>query len=177
MLKNRSTLTSDAPEDEVYNYLNIWVGNGGYGSDENNLENATICFKVEKSWIQDKNISQSSIILNRYNNKTWNGLPTSYLKEDGKYLYFTAKTPGFSPFAVTGKAKITENNIPSSLDEAVDHTQNNAGNTTANMEQAPEKTQSSNTSGEEDLSASDYLIAFVIVCLLCVLGVFVLKME
>ena len=33
MLKNKSTLTPDAPEGEVYNYLNIWVGNGGYGSE------------------------------------------------------------------------------------------------------------------------------------------------
>jgi len=26
------------------------------------------------------------------------------LKEDNKYLYFTAETPGFSFFAITGKA-------------------------------------------------------------------------
>ncbi len=173
MLKNRSTLTPNAPEGEVYNYLNIWVGNGGYGSDENNLGNAVICFKVEKSWMQDKNVDQSSIILNRYNNKTWNELPTSYLKEDSKYLYFTAKTPGFSPFAITGKAKITVNNIPS----AVDDTQNNAGNTTENIEQTPEETQSSNTSGEEGFNTADFLRAFVLICLLCVMGVFVFKMD
>jgi len=179
MLKNRSTLTPDAPEEEVYNYLNIWVGNGGYGSDENNLGNALICFKVEKSWMQDKKVDQSSIILNRYNNKTWNELPTSYLKEDSKYLYFTSKTPGFSPFAITGQAKITGNNTPA----AVDNTQNNAENTKANMEQTPENTPGSkntpgsNTSGEESFNTSDYLRAFVLVCLLCVMGVFMLKMK
>ena len=27
------------------------------------------------------------------------------LREDNTYLYFTAETPGFSPFAITGKAK------------------------------------------------------------------------
>ena len=37
MLKNKSTLTPDAPAGEVYNYLNIWVGNGGYGTDEDNI--------------------------------------------------------------------------------------------------------------------------------------------
>ena len=72
MLKNKSTLTPDAPAGEVYNYLNIWVGNGGYGSDEDNLENAVVCFKVEKSWLQEKGIDQSSISLNRYNDKKWN---------------------------------------------------------------------------------------------------------
>jgi hypothetical protein len=163
----------------VYNYLNIWVGNGGYGSDENNLGNALICFKVEKSWMQDKKVDQSSIILNRYNNKTWNELPTSYLKEDSKYLYFTSKTPGFSPFAITGKAKITGNNTQA----AVDDIQNNAENTKANMEQTPENTPgsnntpSSNTSGEGSFNTSDYLRAFVLVCLLCVMGVFMFKMK
>ena len=77
MLKNKSTLTPETPEGEVYNYLNIWVGNGGYGSDEDNLENAVINFKVEKSWVQDKGIDKSSITLNRYSDKKWNQLPTS----------------------------------------------------------------------------------------------------
>ena len=57
MLKNKSTLTPDAPTDEVYKYLNIWVGNSGYGT-EKNIENAVVCFKVEKSWIQDKKYRQ-----------------------------------------------------------------------------------------------------------------------
>jgi|GEM_PF-1712726 len=105
MLKNKSTLTPDAPEGEVYTYLNIWVGNGGYGSDEDNLENAVINFKVEKSWIKDKGIDQSSITLNRYNDKKWNELPTTLTGEDGKYMYFKAETPGFSPFTITGISK------------------------------------------------------------------------
>jgi len=29
------------------------------------------------------------------------------LKEDDKYLYFTAETPGFSSFVITGEAKST----------------------------------------------------------------------
>jgi PKD repeat protein len=48
MLKNKSTLTPDAPTEEVYKYLNIWVGNGGYAT-EKNIENAAISFKVAKS--------------------------------------------------------------------------------------------------------------------------------
>ena len=95
------------PSGEVYKYLNIWVGNGGYGTAKN-IENAVVCFKVEKSWIQDKKIDQSSITLNRYNDKKWNELPTTLLREDDKYLYFTAETPGFSPFAITGKTTAKE---------------------------------------------------------------------
>jgi len=62
MLKGKSTLVSGLPSDEVYKFLNIWVGNSGYGT-ENNIENAVVCFKVEKSWLQNKNIDQSSITL------------------------------------------------------------------------------------------------------------------
>ncbi|WP_281085441.1 PGF-pre-PGF domain-containing protein, partial [Methanosarcina acetivorans] len=50
-------------------------------------------FKVEKAWVQDEKIDQSSIILNRYSNKTWEQLPASLSGEDNKYLYFTAETP------------------------------------------------------------------------------------
>ena len=32
MLKDKSTLVSELPSDEVYKSLNIWVGNGGYGT-------------------------------------------------------------------------------------------------------------------------------------------------
>ena len=107
MLKGKSTLVSELPSDEVYKYLNIWVGNSGFATSKN-IENAVVCFKVEKSWIQDKKIDKSSITLNRYSDKKWNELPTNLSGEDDKYLYFTAKTPGFSPFAITGKTTATD---------------------------------------------------------------------
>ncbi|WP_231593418.1 PGF-pre-PGF domain-containing protein [Methanosarcina siciliae] len=110
MLKNKSTLTPEAPEGEVYSYLNIWVGNSGYAT-EKNIENAVVCFRVEKAWIQDKGIEQASIFLNRYSEKKWNELPCTLLREDDEYLYFTAETPEFSPFAITGKLTVQENVI------------------------------------------------------------------
>ncbi len=166
MLKNKSTLTKETPEGEVYNYLNIWVGNGGYGSDEDNLENAVINFKVEKSWVQDKGIDKSSITINRYSDKKWNHLPTSLSSEDDKYLYFTAQTPGFSPFAITGKIAATGTKTQS----AVNDTQNKftTRNATANVEQTPEQTQSSNNSGKESTKTPGFEIASGIVCLLSV---------
>ena len=105
-LKGKSTLVTGLPSDEVYKYLNIWVGNSGFAT-PSNIENSVISFKVEKAWIQDKKIDQSSITLNRYSDKKWNQLPASLSSEDNKYLYFTAKTPGFSPFAITGKTTST----------------------------------------------------------------------
>jgi PGF-pre-PGF domain-containing protein len=63
MLKGKSILVSELPSDEVYKSLNIWVGNSEFAT-PNNIKNAVVCFKVKKSWIQDKKINQSSITLN-----------------------------------------------------------------------------------------------------------------
>lgn len=139
MLNEKSTLTPDAPEGEIYDYLNIWVGNSGYGNDENNFENAVICFKVEKSWIQDKGIDQASIALNSYNDKKWNELPATLLREDNKYLYLTAKTPGFSPFAITGKLTTKENTVEILPKPETENPENNTGNIATNVEHTPEQ--------------------------------------
>jgi hypothetical protein len=60
-------------------------------------------FKVEKAWITDKKIDLATITLNRYSDKKWEQIPVSQSGEDSNYLYFTAKTPGFSFFGITGK--------------------------------------------------------------------------
>ena len=167
MLKNKSTLTPDVPKDEVYSYLNIWVGNGGYGT-EKNIENAVVCFKVEKSWIQDKKIDKSSIILNRYSDKKWNQLPTSLLSEDDKYLYFTAKTPGFSPFAITGKTTAKEAVTETQPKSNTQGLEQNNGTTAANVEQTPEQAQSPNASGKGSTKTPGFEMVCGIVSLLAV---------
>ncbi len=146
MLKNKSTLTPETPEGEVYNYLNIWVGNGGYGSDEDNLENAVINFRVEKSWVKDKGIDQSSIVLNRYNEKKWNELTTCLSGEDDKYLYFKAETAGFSPFAITSKTAEKQTDVEIKPENADD--KENTGNTAADVEQQPENKENTSTAEE-----------------------------
>jgi PGF-pre-PGF domain-containing protein len=108
MLKEKSTLVSEPPSDEVYKYINIWVGNGGL-TNSKNIENPLIAFRVEKSWIQEKNINKSSITLNKYNSdKKWDQLQTNLSGEDDKYLYLTVPTSGFSHFAITGKVTVGE---------------------------------------------------------------------
>ncbi|WP_349682066.1 PGF-pre-PGF domain-containing protein [Methanosarcina sp. UBA5] len=44
------------------------VGNSGFVT-KKNIEKPEVCFKVEKSWMQDKKIDHNSIMLNRYNAK------------------------------------------------------------------------------------------------------------
>ena len=109
-LKGKSTLVSGLPSGEVYKSFNVWVGNGGVATSKN-IENPVVCFKVEKAWIKDKKINQDSITLNRYSDKKWDQFPVNLSGEDNKYLYFTAKTSGFSSFAVTGTAKSSEETV------------------------------------------------------------------
>ena len=115
MLKGKSNLVSQLPEGEVYKSINVWVGSGGVGTAKN-IENAVICFKVDKAWIKDNKIDKDSIVLNRYAtaNKKWEQLPTTLLNEDEKYLYFTAKTQEFGSFVITGKqfGKENEGTLP-----------------------------------------------------------------
>jgi len=113
MLKAKSSLVSEPPLDEVHRYFNIWVGNGGYAT-STNIENPVICFKVEKAWMQDKNINKSSITFNRYNVGKWEQLPVSLSEEDDSFLYFTAGTPEFSFFAITGKSEAQETPVDDS---------------------------------------------------------------
>ena len=168
-LKSRSTLTSVAPEAEIYNYLNIWVGEGGYGSG-NAIENAVICFRVEKAWIQEKGIDKASITLNRYNENKWNKLPATLVSEDDKYLYLTAKTPGFSPFAITGKTTEKVIEIEPEADSQ-DHTGNNitAGPELEKPSKDVEKTDNSQKP-KESLPGFETFY-----CVLGLLGVFLCK--
>lgn len=167
MLTNQSTLVSEPPSDEVYKFINIWVGNSGFATPDN-IENATVDFKVEKSWLQEKNIDKSSITFNRYSDTKWNFLQTTLKGEDDKYLYFTAETPGLSsPFAITGKtvsnATLNETNSETQSGSNISSLENNASNAT-NVE----KTQSTNTSGNEGKKSPGFETFFGITSLLAV---------
>jgi len=102
ILNDTSTLVDNPPSDIVYKNMNIWVGNAGWAT-ERNIEDATVVFTVEKSWITANNIDEPSIALYRYSDDTWHKLVTRKISEDANSLQFEAETPGFSPFAVTGK--------------------------------------------------------------------------
>jgi hypothetical protein len=117
------------PSGIIYKSLNIWVGNAGFATPAN-IENAVICFKVEKAWIKDKKVDPDSITLYRYNDGKWNKLETGLSGEDNKYLYFIAKTPGFSPFVIKGESTVKAENGTLSNNSS----QKSGENTTAGVE-------------------------------------------
>lgn len=104
VLKNTSSIVKEPAPGTVYKNLNIWVGNSGFSSSEN-LENASISFRVNLTWLSGNGISESTIKLYRYSDNTWNALPTNLTGKDEDFLYFRAETPGFSPFAIASPEK------------------------------------------------------------------------
>ena len=133
-LKGKSSLVSILPDGEVYKSFNVWVGNGGIATSKN-IENTIVCFKVEKSWVKDKNIDKSSITLNRYNDKKWEQFPVSLSGEDNEFLYFTAKTSGFSSFAITGTVKPLPEKIVTKIEIDYPETINNTSSKEPQTEQ------------------------------------------
>lgn len=101
---------TDAPG-VIYQQMNIWVGSTGFITPENvNVGNLLIGFKVEKSWLEENKIDNTSVKLYRYADDSWNALPANVTGNDAEYVYFESKTPGFSPFAIISEAKATEEN-------------------------------------------------------------------
>ncbi|AKB37250.1 Cell surface protein [Methanosarcina siciliae C2J] len=175
MLKNKSALVSDLPPDDLYKFFNLWIGNGGYGTSDT-IENPEVCFKVEKAWIQAGEIDQASITLNRYNDNEWYPLVTRQSGEDDAYLYFTAETPGFSPFAITGKvtAKETATEILSEPD--TQGPEQNNESMKFEIEEKPEQT--GNQTGNTSFSGKKSVIMpgfEIIYCIVGLLGVFMWK--
>ncbi len=116
-VKKRTSFSGTKPSGVVYGYLDIFaIG------DVTNLKEAKIYFKVSKSWIEDYNINQSTIVLQRYKT-SWEPLNTTEYNSDSNYVYFYAITPGFSTFAVTGE-KLSEATGEGSTDQTQETTSN-----------------------------------------------------
>ncbi|MPN45138.1 hypothetical protein SDC9_192705 [bioreactor metagenome] len=89
---------SELPSGKVYENMNIWVGNKGT-ADPENIENAVIGFRVERSWIDSNDVDPAMLRLWRFGSH-WEELSTRQSGEDDRYIYFEAQTPGFSSFAI-----------------------------------------------------------------------------
>jgi PGF-pre-PGF domain-containing protein/PGF-CTERM protein len=96
-----SSVASAPTEGKAYSYMNISAKN----IKDENVENASINFKVNKSWISENNISINTVKLSRFNEITneWGKLPTKKVGEDNDTVYFEAQSEGFSIYVITGE--------------------------------------------------------------------------
>jgi PGF-pre-PGF domain-containing protein len=99
-LTDRPATIAIGPPGIAYQYFNIIAEN----LSDAQIENVTIRFRVEKSWIAQNGIDIQTIALNRYDPATgdWTPLPTMFLSEDDTYAYFSAVSPGLSVFGISG---------------------------------------------------------------------------
>ncbi len=100
----------DDPLNELYKYLTI-----EYSKPNTYVEEVTIRFRVENSWLKENDIDPETVTLlrERENSKAWDELQTTKLEEDSEYTYYSAVTEGFSYFVITGeKAKIPITTAP-----------------------------------------------------------------
>jgi len=87
-----------APIMSVYAFFDISTNVEAGG-----IREATVEFKISKSWIEQNGIDEGTIKLLRYHNGEWQELSTRLVSSDSEYLYFEATTPGFSLFVATGE--------------------------------------------------------------------------
>ena len=104
---------------KVYQYIEINKKN----LKDDDISDAVINFKVEKSWLIDNNADESDVALNRYT-AYWEELETSKLNSDVNHIYYKAITPSFSYFAISVKEKaipevenMTITDIPEPVEE------------------------------------------------------------
>ena len=99
MLKEKSIFVQKQPPGQVHSQLNIWLGNKGAGLPAS-LKNSYTGFKVDREWIKNNSVNESNITLLWYDSK-WQPLSTEKTGEDKEYVYFRAKTPAYSCFAIS----------------------------------------------------------------------------
>jgi PGF-pre-PGF domain-containing protein len=166
MLKNTSSIVKEPAPGTVYRNINIWVGNSGFSSPEN-LENARVNFRVSRAWITEQGISEKTVTLYRYGQGSWNSLPTTPSGEDNNYLYFTAETPGFSPFAISS----TEKRIQSIEISPAKTRENQTLNKEKTSEEGKQGIPASDLKKEEKKSSSGFEGAITVTELLALYGV------
>lgn len=79
-----------------------------------NIDKATIRFRVPKSWISENNIDPATVRLWRYTENQWVELPTQPIGEEENFYIHSAETTGFSIFTVTGR-RAASSGLPSGL--------------------------------------------------------------
>ncbi|MBI4215023.1 PGF-pre-PGF domain-containing protein [archaeon] len=85
-----------APSPLVYSYVDFTLS----GITDAQLQLANVDFKVTNKWLSENSLAGEDVALYRYSSDSWNALPTTVVRSDAIYTYYSATVPGFSLFAV-----------------------------------------------------------------------------
>ncbi len=106
-----SEITVAPPSGAVHSYHDIELGR--IGNDD--LAGATIKFRAEKKWVVENGGDRNAVVVMRYHDD-WMALETKPIGEDDEYVFFSARTPGFSTFAITMELEEEEEVAPVEVD-------------------------------------------------------------
>jgi PGF-pre-PGF domain-containing protein len=90
-LRSTSSMISTPPEGRVYKNINIWVGDSKL---KHRLITSDVGFRVNRTWIEDNDVSDQSVRLSIYRSDGWHILPTEKIGENDEYIYYEADTSG-----------------------------------------------------------------------------------
>ncbi len=101
-LKNRPDDIIIKPEGAVYKYFSLSL-------DTENLKNATLHFRVKKSWMDSNSADNASIALFEFNDGVWDILPTYGEGNNDMYAYYQANIEVFSTiFAIAASTESSQ---------------------------------------------------------------------
>ncbi|MBN2420938.1 PGF-pre-PGF domain-containing protein [Candidatus Woesearchaeota archaeon] len=95
---------------KVYSYVEISKTNLDVASSK-------ITFEVPKSWLSSNGVSASSVAMYRLVDGKWIKLETRILNENRDVVFFEAKTPGFSIFAIAAETESTKEQAASAAEQ------------------------------------------------------------
>lgn len=121
-VKDEETLET-LPEGNIYKSFNIFIDNVEVA---NNIENAAVDFKVEKTWLVENGLDSSAIVLNMYESGKWVEVPITITGEDSQYVYFNAEVSEYSTFAISSKTVTVDKILKESDSQGNDSQGNNS---------------------------------------------------
>ncbi|MDD1689923.1 MAG: PGF-pre-PGF domain-containing protein [Methanoregula sp.] len=71
------------------------------------ISEAKIDFVVSESWLKENHLAPQDVVMYHNTGKTWTALPTTLVMVKNGNAYYTAKSPGFSRFAISCRANST----------------------------------------------------------------------
>ncbi|MCL7475279.1 MAG: PGF-pre-PGF domain-containing protein [ANME-2 cluster archaeon] len=106
ILNHTSSLVDKDAPGVVFSNLNVWIGSFGLIS-ENNVNNPTISFIIDKSWVKENGITLNTIYLYSYDDSRtdWEKMYTKKIGEDSTTYYYQASLPvriNIGPLAISG---------------------------------------------------------------------------
>ncbi len=147
------------PTEPVYQYINITKSR----FNNTQIENATIDFKVNRSWISANNFTK--IYLAHYDNG-WNKLRTDLVNSTATTNYYRAYTNAFSYFAIIGEKAPTPEN-PSGIPPAEEQ-----------KEEQPQETPKVETQGQPEVQEKKTpYFAYIIAAIVLIIAAYALSIK